>query len=185
MRLSYLVLVPFGLISCGGDKTSDTGTETGGDADTDADSDSDADTDTGSDAAEVTAQGAACAGTVVTYTASTTGTVDKVIVFATDNGNADAYSDNHELTAGGAAGEWSADVDIVAFGSQGPTSTIFTCDDHYNATPTSPMSFAVAAFDGATQVDCVVWGADTEGLVNGTNIGTAEPPDMDLSACHE
>lgn len=181
MKFNYLLVLGFGLVACGGDKGTDTGAETGGDADTDTDADSDTDTDADADAA-ITAHTDNCTGSVTTLTATTTGDVAEVHWFLTDNGNAVAWSENHQL--GGSTNAWSVALDHVTDANdvENGVATLYDCTYIGDA---AQMTHLVAAFDAAgNQVDCEVWGADTAGVLDESNAG-ANPidPSIDLTAC--
>ena len=159
-------------IGCSGDDevkgTGDTGSAAGDDDD-----------DTGTPAPNefddaTLAGGVICSGTTVDFEFDFLGESSGGVLDAADSANASNWNDYHTLLASGVATDGSYTLlsatgittgAAVADWADG-TSTVFTCDLHYN--DPAVMSYIARAYDiNGAFLDCVAWGDDPAGMIAG------------------
>lgn len=115
--------------------------------------------------------------------------------FAIDSGGGASWSENHPLNSNGNRGPCGAEDELAldlltnAGTSAGfPTyepmvSSYYTCEDHYDAVGMMSYAIQVADITGA-MADCVAFGADPGGLVEGEYVSMyGSAPQMDWSSC--
>jgi hypothetical protein len=133
-----------------------------------------------------------CNGNQVSFFVETTNWTDDGVVFTQETGNPETqWSDEHDLLSveWDECGFWdrlrltlndASTLDDPLYDWQQNVSTVFDCSLHYG--DPNVITYAFAVYDGNQVADCIVFGHDPQGMING-NYRRVNQPSFNLSQC--